>query len=109
MALASLVAGIDANPRCAPDHSNRIPVHPLSIHPKEGGDSPSSHLPPSRRAEDCRQPPTFRSKSPLPDEARMDLRDPRLRLSQCLDAGMNGMRTQDEVIVVRDGRAQDEL
>jgi hypothetical protein len=39
----------------------------------------------------------------------MDLQDPRLGLTQCLDAGMDGMGTQYEVIVVRDSRAQDEL
>ena len=39
----------------------------------------------------------------------MDLRDPRLGVTQCLDAGMYGMGTQYEVMVVRDGRAQYEF
>ena len=49
------------------------------------------------------------SKPSLPNQACMDLRDPCLGLTQCLDTGMNGMGTQYEVILMRDSRAQDEL
>ena len=49
------------------------------------------------------------SKPSLLDETRMDVRDPRLGLLQRFDAGMNGMGTQYEVVVVRDRRAEYEL
>jgi hypothetical protein len=49
------------------------------------------------------------SKPSLIDKACMDLRDPSLGLTQCLDTGMNGMGTRYEVILMRDSRAQYEF
>ena len=51
----------------------------------------------------------LRSKFALLNQARLDCRDPRFGLTQRLGACMHGVGAQDQVVIMRHSRAEDEL